>query len=187
MRLIMLIMTCTITCFFDFYGDNNEVLGQAVAFVYARHPRDREGAYLKLKIFGSNSSWYQWYIENEGAKGRISSNVMHHMCRRALSSCMRFTGRTDYIHVQKWAPLSKSDANAVLRRWGFPGIQLDLLPRRNSQHSGTAPKTRAHSPHAAGVGALGDAPKQDEDVEDADEEADPEPVLDRAQEGKEAF
>ena len=93
-------------------GDANESLGYAIGKITEFCPCEDTGAHVELTYLGCENEFYRWYIEHEGDQGALPKGYSHHLCRRALTTCMRKEGRK-MIHVQKWSAITKEDAS-----WG---------------------------------------------------------------------
>ena len=161
---------------FQTLGDSNESLGLAIGKITKFYPCEDTGAHIELEYKGCENEFYRWYIEHEGEPGGLPRGFSHHLCRRALSTCMRKEGRK-MVHVQKWSAITKEDAHRFLKSWGYAGFAE--LSRRaplkrqapGGKVTGASPKSRA----TRGTSPEEAAPEDDEAIEvDEDDEAAPE-------------
>ncbi|CAE7825917.1 unnamed protein product [Symbiodinium sp. CCMP2592] len=132
---------------FQVMGDSNEPHGYAIGKINKFYPCEDTGAHVELSYLGCEDGFYRWYIEHEGEAGGLPKDYSHHLCRRALSTCIRKEGRK-MIHVQKWAPVTREDAHTLLVAWGYTGFadkgRRAPLSRRSGHVSapGSAAKSR---------------------------------------------
>ena len=131
--------------------DESQPLGYAVGKVTHTYPLDANGGYIEIEYLGAENEFYRWYIENVDKPGGLPSDFAHHLCRKAVSTCIRKEGKM-MIHVQKWGPIDREGADRLLRAWGYPGLGDASKPsgRRkrpaNESHPSTTGKSKAKKP-----------------------------------------
>ena len=162
---------------FEALGDRFEKLGYAVCKVAHVYPGDSQGRYLDLKYLGTNNPYYKWFIENEGKPGGLDKDAYHHLCRRHASRCSVNLGRSDVVHVQKWAPISRATASDILEEWGQPRLGPERPPPQRAAvavvgagvDSKAKPASTPRRSQAVALAAL-PAPDDVEILEDEEEE-----------------
>ena len=156
---------------FEVLGDRFEKLGLAVGEVTEKYEVNSDGMFIDLTYRGTDSSYYQWYIDNKGKAGGLPADPYHHLCRRPASRCCKNFAMKDVVHVQKWAPISRNSASDLLESWGCPKLPPLRGPPRKPE---TEVNSERRDRRQGGVQAL-PAPKV-EDVEEEEvlEEAEPE-------------
>ena len=118
---------------FEVLGDRFEKLGLAVGEVTERYEVNSDGMFIDLTYRGTDSSYYQWYIDNKGKAGGLPADPYHHLCRCHASRCCKNFAMKDVVHVQKWAPISRNSASDLLESWGCPKLPpLRAPPRRSA-------------------------------------------------------
>ena len=163
--------------FFMVYGDRGQELGHAVGKILQRFEKDSEGCSVQLQYLGCSDPYYRWYIEHEGERGGLPRNAYHHLCRRHHMRCARALGGQDTIHIQRWTPVSRQEANDLLKSWGGRGLPAEPRPpardRKPAGDLNPAPKSKARQ--SQGLASL-PAPKVDEpqNVDDDEDEDEPE-------------
>lgn len=97
--------------------------GCAVVEMLQAYKDDQDGAFGTVRYIGCSDEYYAYWVDNDMPRG-----VHHHFCRSSsLRSCRSKVGSDGIIHVLKWVPLTKSEAEHILREWGLP---LGFLSRR---------------------------------------------------------
>ncbi|CAE7564216.1 unnamed protein product, partial [Symbiodinium sp. CCMP2456] len=133
--------------------DESQPLGYAVGRVINTYPLDSNGAYIEIEYLGAENEFYRWYIDNVDKPGGLPSDFAHHLCRKAVSTCIRKEGRRT-IHVQKWGPIDQRGADRLLRAWGYPGfVESSRAAGRKKRsaveaHPSTSGKSKAQKPGA---------------------------------------
>ena len=156
---------------FVIYGDDGCELGHAVAKIEERFEKDSDGAYITVKYLGCSDPYYRWYYQHEGGRGGLPRGCYHHLCRRHHSRCARAISDAKVIHVQKWSPITRPEAQDLCKAWGEPGIPAE--PSAPPPSLQTAPKSKVRP--ATGLASL-PAPRTDfgRDDEEEDDEDEPE-------------
>ena len=167
---------------FQVMGDSNEALGYAVGKINKFYHCEDTGAHIELTYLGCENEFYRWYIEHEGEPGGLPKNYSHHLCRCALSICMRKEGRK-VTHVQRRCPYNPG----LLGLHSYTGIaevaRKPPLKRQLPRGSvtGCAAKSRALRKEPSGT-----QPLEDEvmDVEEEDDECVPEVTKQKKKRGR---
>ena len=116
---------------FEVLGDGFERLGLAIGEVTTKYEVNSDGMFIDLTYRGTDSSYYQWYIDNKGKPGGLPKEPYHHLCRRHASRCCKNFAMKDVVHVQKWAPISRNSAIDLLESWGCARLPpLRVEPRK---------------------------------------------------------
>ena len=109
---------------------------------------DDFGVHVKLDYVGAENGVYRWYIDHMDEPGGLAASYTHHLCRKAVSTCARREGlRT--IHVQKWLPIDKTHAHALLQSWGYRGfVDMPGEKRRDAEPvtAGASAKKKQRKP-----------------------------------------
>eukprot|EP00435_Cladocopium_sp_Y103_P046726 s197_g13.t1 len=95
--------------------DGGKPQGAAVVYVKQLYRADDDGAFGHVGYAACSDEYYQWWTEHE-----MSPNLHHHFCRAtSLRNCNSKVGKEGIVHVLRWTPLSKPEAEQVLREWGY--------------------------------------------------------------------
>eukprot|EP00435_Cladocopium_sp_Y103_P015762 s1497_g3.t2 len=105
--------------------DRGSAQGQAIVYMDQLYKADNDGSFAKVTYVACSDEYYQWWTEND-----MGPNVFHHFCRSSsLRSCSSKVGKEGLVHVLKWAPITKTEAEQILREWGFSATKLRHVTR----------------------------------------------------------
>ena len=106
--------------------DHGKAQGSALVHLDQLYQADADGAFAKLSYIACSDPYYQWWVDHD-----MGPNVFHHFCRHdTLKACMAKTGREGIVHVLQWAPLTRPEAEGILKSWGLSTSLLGRAPRK---------------------------------------------------------
>ena len=105
--------------FFECLDDNGKPQGYAIGEIQKKYRADSDGAFVELRYVQCTDDYYRhWVSEQSGER------LFHHLCSHSLSTCKRKIGNEGgVVHVQRWAPMSKSEVVQALDYWGLTGLK----------------------------------------------------------------
>lgn len=103
--------------------DKGKPQGEAIVQVQQLYKPDGDGAFGLVNYVACSDEYYEWWTKNE-----FRMDTHHHFCRTSsLKACESKVGKQGVIHVLRWTPLTKSEAERILREWGFSPVLLAKL------------------------------------------------------------
>jgi len=99
--------------------------GHAVVEMVRKYPADTDGAFAMIGYCACSDQYYDWWTKNE-----LRADCYHHFCRMAsLKACVKKIGTSCVgpIHVLKWTPLLRREAEEYLTEWG---VSLTVLKKK---------------------------------------------------------
>ena len=97
---------------FECRDDQGDPQGLAVGQILKRFRADEDGAFLQIRYIQCSDPFYRHWVEAQDA-----STYHHHLCQHSYKSCQRKVGKDAVVHIQRWAPISKREMEAVLKEW----------------------------------------------------------------------
>ena len=105
--------------------DKGKPQGEALVRMDQLYQADADGAFAKVSYVACSDEYYQWWVDHD-----MGPNTFHHFCRHdTLKGCMAKTGREGIVHVLQWTPVTRPEAETVLREWGYSPSLLGRTPR----------------------------------------------------------
>ena len=105
--------------------DKGKPQGFALVHMDQMYQAAADGGFAKVSYLACSDEYYQWWVDNE-----LGPNFFHHFCRHeTLKGCMAKTGREGVVHVMQWTPITRPEAETILREWGYSPILLGKAPR----------------------------------------------------------
>ena len=102
-------------------GDNGKSQGMAPMRMDQLYHADRDGAFALASYIACSDEYYRYWTEHE-----MSWNTYHHFCRAtSLRACASKVGKQGIVHVLKLSEVIRSEAEKVLREWGFSPVLLN--------------------------------------------------------------
>lgn len=93
--------------------DRGKPQGAALVHMDQLHQVDGDGGLAKVTYIGCSYECYQWWVDDD-----MGPNVFHHFCRASsLHSCMDKVVREGLVHAMQWTPMTRPEAEQVLREW----------------------------------------------------------------------
>ena len=97
---------------FECRNDAGEEQGLAVGEIIRRFKPDEDGGFIQIRYVQCSDEYYRHWVESQDA-----STQRHHLCQHTYKACLRKVGHEMVVHVPKWAPISKSECDAILKEW----------------------------------------------------------------------
>ena len=125
--------------FFECLDDGGKPQGFAIGEIQKKYRADADGAFVELRYVQCTDDYYRrWVGEQSGER------LFHHLCNHPLSTCRRKIGNEGgVVHVQKWAPMTKTEVVQALDAWGLAGLKPSVVKFKNKELREITPKATA--------------------------------------------
>lgn len=117
--------------------------GLCLLNVIEQYDYNRDGGYMRAKYLHCTDEYYTWWVANE-----MPANALHHFCRYGVLDCERRVGNAhNAIHVGRWCPLTRTEAQQVMNRWKAGDLPpMPVSVQRELAERSAVPKSMGRKP-----------------------------------------